>query len=119
MNKQKRDADIEWQDMPTENIIVADLTELFIPVFLKFANNCKWDIYIGINECRIGFKVKTYDEWDTFFENNEYIKTKPDTPEYRLIQSAYYNAKEARDYYMEKYPQWGNSVKKAKEKMKK
>ena len=89
-----RGADLYGADLRDCNLRGADLRgaklrdaknkeEAYIPIF------CKWSHSIKGDNIQIGCKVKSIEEWDSFFNSDETYSTKRNTEDFKQIQAVY------------------------------
>ncbi len=50
---------------------------------------CKWRTLIVDDKIKIGCKIMTIEEWESFFNSSEEFETKRNTPEFKQIQAVY------------------------------
>jgi len=68
----------------------ADLSGAVLPIY------CKWSISIVDDKVKIGCKIKTIEEWDSWFEGTETFDTPRDSEAFKRIQANYIAI---REYY--------------------
>jgi len=84
-----RSANLYLADLRSANLYLADLRSAenkdtaYSPIF------CKWDHSIIGDKIQIGCKVKTIEEWDSFFASDEVYSTERNTEDFKQIQAVY------------------------------
>jgi uncharacterized protein YjbI with pentapeptide repeats len=78
-----RGADLRGADLTGANLRGADLTGAYIPIY------CKWGVSIVDENIKIGCKIKSIEEWDTFFASDEEFTTARKTDDFIRIRAMY------------------------------
>jgi hypothetical protein len=84
-----RSANLHSANLRSANLYSADLRSAenkdtaYLPIF------CKWDHSIIGDKIQIGCKVKTIEDWDSFFASNEVYSTERNTEDFKQIQAVY------------------------------
>jgi uncharacterized protein YjbI with pentapeptide repeats len=103
-------ADLRGANLERADLSGADLTGArniqSIPDF------CKWTFLIGKDNLEIGCEIKSWDEWNIFFSENQFIETDPREKEleYALIKAKFEYCKSLRPIYTKMF--WEKEVEK-------
>ncbi|CAK0776728.1 Type III effector pipB2 [Gammaproteobacteria bacterium] len=76
-------ADLTSADLTYANLRSANLRYADLPIF------CKWSHSIQDGNIRIGCKIKSIEEWESFFDSDEEFETKRDTQDFKQIRAVF------------------------------